>query len=82
MQHGVHAIIAALFAFSFGVPEETSADALPLPASDANFVSAHFSGSANCGACHNGLRDPEGNDAHLLAVGARGGAEGVRRAGL
>ena len=65
MQHGVHAIIAALFAFSFGVPEETSADALPLPASDANFVSAHFSGSANCGACHNGLRDPEGNDVSL-----------------
>ncbi len=37
----------------------------PLPLPDAGFESAHFSGSGNCGVCHNGLRDVEGNDVSL-----------------
>ena len=36
-----------------------------LPAGDAAFVSAHFSGSANCAECHNGLSDINGADVSI-----------------
>lgn len=41
------------------------ADALPLPPTDGRFTSSHFSGSANCGECHNRLRDAQGNDVSI-----------------
>ena len=45
------------------VVEETSA--LPIVASDASFTSMHFSGSANCAACHNSLTDASGRDVSI-----------------
>jgi len=36
-----------------------------LPTGDAAFVSSHFSGSAVCADCHNGLRDSDGTDVSL-----------------
>lgn len=48
-------------------PEDNSTDGngLPKPQFDAGFESAHFSGSANCAGCHDGLRDAEGNDVSI-----------------
>ncbi len=37
----------------------------PLVAEDAAFESYHFSGSANCSMCHNGLTDNQGNDVSI-----------------
>ena len=37
----------------------------PLLAEDAAFESYHFSGSANCAMCHNGLTDNQGNDVSI-----------------
>jgi len=36
-----------------------------LPAGDKSFVSDHFSGSATCAECHNGLRDSDGTDVSI-----------------
>lgn len=38
---------------------------LPPPEGDAAFVSAHFSGSQNCGVCHNNLSDRTGSDVSI-----------------
>jgi hypothetical protein len=37
----------------------------PLLAQDTAFTSHHFSGSANCTLCHNGLSDAQGNDVSI-----------------
>ena len=37
----------------------------PVHAADAYFDTAHFSGSGNCGLCHNGLFDAERNDVSI-----------------
>ena len=37
-----------------------------LHAADANFESTHFSGSANCSQCHDGLRDEKGKDISIV----------------
>jgi hypothetical protein len=42
-----------------------SNEELSATASDATFISTHFSGSGNCTACHNGLTDMAGNDVSI-----------------
>jgi len=60
-----HLVSAALGVACMLFPPGSFAQLPPLPPSDANFESAHFSGSANCGVCHNGLIDATGLDVSL-----------------
>jgi hypothetical protein len=46
--------------------ESTGGKQLPLPNFDAGFESTHFSGSANCTECHDGLRDEAGDDVSIV----------------
>jgi len=48
-------------------PPDTPNDdtALPVVINDANFISTHFSGSAICADCHNGLTDSLANDVSI-----------------
>ncbi len=39
---------------------------LKILAEDAGFISSHFSGSDNCAACHDGLRDTSGEDVSIV----------------
>jgi len=55
-------ITATLVAVSIVVPQKSYAET---PPSDTGFESPHFSGSANCGVCHNQLRDAAGVDVSL-----------------
>jgi hypothetical protein len=41
---------------------QDNATALPVATYDANFTSTHFSGSANCALCHNGLTNAAGDN--------------------
>ena len=43
-------------------PTEPPGNDIPVPDNDPGFESTHFSGSANCSDCHNGLRDQNGHD--------------------
>jgi len=44
---------------------EPQSGLLPPPDGDAAFVSTHFSGSANCAGCHNGITDESGTDVSI-----------------
>ena len=46
-------------------PTETPDTGIPVPDNDPGFESTHFSGSANCRSCHDGLRDENGRDVSI-----------------
>lgn len=46
-------------------PVEPPIADIPQPDSDPGFESTHFSGSANCSSCHDGLRDENGRDVSI-----------------
>lgn len=46
-------------------PVEPPITDIPQPDSDPGFESTHFSGSANCSSCHNGLRDETNRDVSI-----------------
>jgi hypothetical protein len=46
-------------------PVEPPITEIPQPDADPGFESTHFSGSANCNSCHDGLRDQNGRDVSI-----------------
>ena len=46
-------------------PEADKGEPLPVAINDTTFVSIHFSGSANCAECHNGLTDSSNTDVSI-----------------
>jgi cytochrome c553 len=66
---GIPVVVQALIAFitigAGAFPRLLPAEPGWLPPGDAAFVSAYFSGSANCGVCHNRLYDTDRNEVSL-----------------
>ncbi|MGD8785744.1 MAG: multiheme c-type cytochrome [Thioalkalispiraceae bacterium] len=50
-----------------GAPPADSSEPLPVEINDTSFTSTHFSGSAVCADCHNGLIDASANDVSIEA---------------
>lgn len=65
MRHFIQFLRVTVVTVSFLFSTVLLAETLPLPPTNPDFVSTHFSGSANCGACHNQLFDAEGTDVSL-----------------